>query len=128
MSKKGKSLHELLKPLRGSIHLGEINQGREHGIAAKKTRSEEDLRRRSPYELDGVSASTRMALKSAPIEHRAAARLNLEGLTPEIMEQRREGCWELFADNRPAAIPVSFSQSGTNAGAARSPHQGLPTH
>jgi phosphomannomutase len=94
MSKKGQSLHELLKPLREKYFIsGEINtKVPSMDAAAKKI---DELKRRyadgHPYELDGVSAeypdwhfNVRMS-NTEPL-----LRLNLEGLTPEIMEQRRD--------------------------------------
>jgi phosphomannomutase len=94
MSKKGQSLHELLKPLREKYFIsGEINtKVASMDIAARKI---EELKTRyaagKPYSLDGVSAefpdwhfNVRMS-NTEPL-----LRLNLEGLTPEIMEQRRD--------------------------------------
>jgi phosphomannomutase len=94
MSHKGLSLHELLKPLREKYFIsGEINtKVADMDVAAKNI---EELKKRyadgHPYDLDGVSAeypdwhfNVRMS-NTEPL-----LRLNLEGLTPEIMEKRRD--------------------------------------
>src|SRR5262245_39360375 len=94
MSKKGMSLRDLLKPLREKYFIsGEINtKVASMDVAAKKI---EELKKRyadgNPYDLDGVSAeyadwhfNVRMS-NTEPL-----LRLNLEGLTPEIMEKRRD--------------------------------------
>ena len=94
MSKKGLSLRDLLKPLREKYFIsGEINtKVSSMDAAAKKI---EELKKRyadgHPYELDGVSAeykdwhfNVRMS-NTEPL-----LRLNLEGVTPEIMEKRRD--------------------------------------
>ncbi len=94
MSKKGMSLRDLLRPLREKYFIsGEINtKVASMDIAAKKI---EELKTRyadgRPYDLDGVSAeypdwhfNVRMS-NTEPL-----LRLNLEGLTPAIMEQRRD--------------------------------------
>jgi phosphomannomutase len=94
MSKKGKSLHELLKPLREKYFIsGEINtKVANMDIAAKKI---EELKKiykdGNPYELDGVSAEYpdwHFNVRQSNTE--PLLRLNLEGLTPEIMEKRRD--------------------------------------
>jgi phosphomannomutase len=94
MSHRGLSLRDLLKPLREKYFIsGEINTKVSNmEIAAKKI---DELKQRyadgHPYDLDGVSAeyndwhfNVRMS-NTEPL-----LRLNLEGLTPEIMEQRRD--------------------------------------
>jgi phosphomannomutase len=94
MSHRGKSLRDLLEPLREKYFIsGEINtKVASMDVAAKKI---EELKTRyadgNPYDLDGVSAeykdwhfNVRMS-NTEPL-----LRLNLEGLTPEIMEKRRD--------------------------------------
>jgi phosphomannomutase len=94
MSKKGQSLRDLLEPLREKYFIsGEINtKVASMDVAAKKI---EELKQRyadgNPYDLDGVSAeyadwhfNVRMS-NTEPL-----LRLNLEGLTPAIMERRRD--------------------------------------
>ena len=94
MSKKGMSLRDLLKPLREKYFIsGEINTKVANiDIAAKKI---EELRRRyrdgTPYDLDGISAEYpewHFNVRQSNTE--PLLRLNLEGLTPEIMERRRD--------------------------------------
>jgi phosphomannomutase len=94
MSKKGKSLHELLKPLREKYFIsGEINtKVSSMDVAAKKI---DELKKKyasgNPYDLDGVSAEFpdwHFNVRQSNTE--PLLRLNLEGLTPEIMEQRRD--------------------------------------
>jgi phosphomannomutase len=94
MSKKGQSLHELLKPLREKYFIsGEINTKVSNmDIAGKKI---DELKKRyasgNPYDLDGVSAEYpdwHFNVRQSNTE--PLLRLNLEGLTPEIMEQRRD--------------------------------------
>jgi phosphomannomutase len=94
MSKKGQSLHELLKPLREKYFIsGEINtKVANMDIAAKKI---EELKKRyadgNPYDLDGISAEYpdwHFNVRQSNTE--PLLRLNLEGLTPEIMEKRRD--------------------------------------
>ena len=94
MSHRGMSLRDLLKPLREKYFIsGEINtKVSSMDVAAKKIA---ELKKRyadgHPYDLDGVSAeypdwhfNVRMS-NTEPL-----VRLNLEGLTPEIMEKRRD--------------------------------------
>jgi len=94
MSKKGLSLHDLLKPLRERYFIsGEINtKVKSMDIAARKI---DELKRRyadgNPYDLDGVSAEYpdwHFNVRQSNTE--PLLRLNLEGLTPEIMEKRRD--------------------------------------
>ena len=94
MSKKGKSLRDLLKPLRERYFIsGEINtKVANMDVAARKI---EELRKAykdgNPYDLDGVSAEFHdwhFNVRQSNTE--PLLRLNLEGLTPEIMEQRRD--------------------------------------
>lgn len=94
MSKKGQSLRDLLKPLREKYFIsGEINtKVSSMDVAAKKI---DELKRRyadgNPYDLDGVSAEYpdwHFNVRQSNTE--PLLRLNLEGLTPEIMEKRRD--------------------------------------
>jgi phosphomannomutase len=94
MSKKGVSLHDLLKPLREKYFIsGEINTKVKNMDIAAKTIDE--LKKRyadgNPYDLDGVSAEYpdwHFNVRQSNTE--PLLRLNLEGLTPEIMEKRRD--------------------------------------
>ena len=94
MSKKSMSLHDLLKPLREKYFIsGEINtKVKNMDIAAKKIG---ELKKRyadgNPYDLDGVSAEYpdwHFNVRQSNTE--PLLRLNLEGLTPEVMEKRRD--------------------------------------
>jgi phosphomannomutase len=94
MSKKGLSLRDLLKPLRERYFIsGEINtKVANMDIAATKIA---ELKKRYAdghvYELDGVSAEFKdwhFNVRQSNTE--PLLRLNLEGLTPEIMEKRRD--------------------------------------
>ena len=94
MSRKGQTLSELLAPLRAKYFIsGEINtrmpdmaqvQAKVDGLAKKYADG-------NVYMLDGVSAEfpdwhfNVRASNTEPL-----IRLNLEGLTPEIMERRRD--------------------------------------
>jgi phosphomannomutase len=102
MSHRGQSLRDLLKPLREKYFIsGEINtKVSSMDVAATKI---EELKTRyadgHPYDLDGVSAeykdwhfNVRMS-NTEPL-----LRLNLEGLTPEIMEQRRDEVLSIIRD------------------------------
>jgi phosphomannomutase len=94
MSKKGRSLRELLKPLREKYFIsGEINtKVASMDVADRKI---QELKRiyakANPYDLDGVSAEFddwHFNVRQSNTE--PLLRLNLEGLTPEIMEKRRD--------------------------------------
>ncbi len=94
MSKKGMSLRDLLKPLRERYFIsGEINtKVANMPIADRKI---QELARRyatgNVYMLDGVSAEFddwHFNVRQSNTE--PLLRLNLEGLTPEIMEKRRD--------------------------------------
>ena len=94
MSRRGMSLRDLLKPLRERYFIsGEINtKVADMDIAARKI---EELRRiykdGNPYDLDGISAEYpdwHFNVRQSNTE--PLLRLNLEGLTPEIMEKRRD--------------------------------------
>jgi phosphomannomutase len=94
MSKKGQSLRDLLKPLRERYFIsGEINTKVANMSVADKKIAE--LRKAyaagNPYDLDGVSAEFpdwHFNVRQSNTE--PLLRLNLEGLTPEIMEKRRD--------------------------------------
>ena len=94
MSKKGMSLRDLLKPLREKYFIsGEINtKVANMDIAAKKIAELKKIYADgNPYELDGVSAEFpdwHFNVRQSNTE--PLLRLNLEGLTPEIMEKRRD--------------------------------------
>ena len=94
MSKKGMALRDLLKPLRERYFIsGEINtKVANMDIAARKI---DELKKAykdgNPYDLDGVSAEFadwHFNVRQSNTE--PLLRLNLEGLTPEIMEKRRD--------------------------------------
>jgi len=94
MSKKGQSLRELLQPLREKYFIsGEINtKVANMTVAADKiTRLKREYASGNVYELDGISAEFAdwhfnvRASNTEPL-----LRLNLEGLTPAIMERRRD--------------------------------------
>jgi phosphomannomutase len=94
MSKKGMSLRDLLKPLREKYFIsGEINtKVANMDIASKKIA---ELKKKyaagNPYDLDGVSAEFpdwHFNVRESNTE--PLLRLNLEGVTPEIMEKRRD--------------------------------------
>jgi phosphomannomutase len=94
MSRKGLSLRDLLRPLRERYFIsGEINtKVANMDIASRKI---EELRKAyaagHPYDLDGVSAEFpdwHFNVRQSNTE--PLLRLNLEGLTPEIMEKRRD--------------------------------------
>jgi phosphomannomutase len=94
MSKKGMSLRDLLKPLREKYFIsGEINTTVANmDVAAKKIKElRQAYQAGNPYDLDGVSAEFpdwHFNVRQSNTE--PLLRLNLEGLTPEIMERRRD--------------------------------------
>ena len=94
MSKKGKSLRDLLKPLREKYFIsGEINtKVASMEVANKKIAELKRIyARANPYDLDGISAEFKdwhFNVRQSNTE--PLLRLNLEGLTPEIMEKRRD--------------------------------------
>lgn len=94
MSKKGQSLRDLLKPLREKYFIsGEINtKVANMDIAARKIAQLKRIYAAgNPYELDGVSAEFpdwHFNVRQSNTE--PLLRLNLEGLTHEIMEKRRD--------------------------------------
>ena len=94
MSKKGLSLRDLLKPLRERYFIsGEINTklASMDLIQKKIDQLTKQYANGKVYQLDGVSAEfddwhfNVRASNTEPL-----IRLNLEGLTPEIMEKRRD--------------------------------------
>ena len=94
MSQKGKSLRDLLQPLREKYFIsGEINTKLKSidEAAAKIERLAREYAHGNVYRVDGVSAEFAdwhfnvRASNTEPL-----LRLNLEGLTPEIMEKRRD--------------------------------------
>src|SRR5687768_1753041 len=94
MSKKGLSLRDLLKPLRERYFIsGEINtKVANMDIAAGKIAElKHAYASGNVYELDGISAEFpdwHFNVRQSNTE--PLLRLNLEGLTPEIMEKRRD--------------------------------------
>jgi phosphomannomutase len=94
MSKKGLSLRDLLKPLRERYFIsGEINtKVANMDIASRKIEELTTVYAAGhPYDLDGVSAEFpdwHFNVRQSNTE--PLLRLNLEGLTPEIMEKRRD--------------------------------------
>jgi phosphomannomutase len=94
MSKKGQSLRDLLKPLREKYFIsGEINT-KVSSMAAAAEKIEQLARayaHGNVYQLDGVSAEfDDWHFNVRPSNTEPLLRLNLEGLTPEIMERRRD--------------------------------------
>lgn len=94
MSKKGQSLRDLLKPLREKYFIsGEINtKVSSMPVAEQKI---EHLAREYAhghvYRLDGISVEfDDWHFNVRPSNTEPLLRLNLEGLTPEIMERRRD--------------------------------------
>jgi phosphomannomutase len=94
MSKKGMSLRDLLKPLREKYFIsGEINTKVPNMqlVADKLDRLAREYAHGNVYRIDGVSVEfddwhfNVRASNTEPL-----IRLNLEGLTPEIMEKRRD--------------------------------------
>jgi phosphomannomutase len=94
MSKKGQSLRDLLQPLREKYFIsGEINtKVSSMDVAAEKIeRLAREYAHGNVYRLDGVSAEfDDWHFNVRPSNTEPLLRLNLEGLTPEIMEQRRD--------------------------------------
>ena len=94
MSKKGKSLGELLEPLRQKYFIsGEINT-KVSSMAAVDDKLEalaREYRHGNVYRLDGVSVEfDDWHFNVRPSNTEPLLRLNLEGLTPQVMERRRD--------------------------------------
>jgi phosphomannomutase len=94
MSKKSKSLRELLEPFREKYFIsGEINT-KVSSMAAVDEKLEalaREYRHGHVYRLDGVSAEFEdWHFNVRPSNTEPLLRLNLEGLTPEVMERRRD--------------------------------------
>jgi len=94
MSKKGQSLRELTAPLREKYFIsGEINTKVASMVAAadKIERLAREYAHGNVYRLDGISAEfDDWHFNVRPSNTEPLLRLNLEGLTPEIMERRRD--------------------------------------
>ncbi|MGE3276191.1 MAG: phosphomannomutase/phosphoglucomutase [Vicinamibacterales bacterium] len=94
MSKKGQSLRELLKPLREKYFIsGEINTKVPNMsvVDEKLELLAKEYAHGNVYRLDGVSAEfDDWHFNVRPSNTEPLLRLNLEGLTPEIMERRRD--------------------------------------
>jgi phosphomannomutase len=94
MSRKGKTLHELLQPLREKYFIsGEINT--KVGDMAAVGKKIDGLAKRyangNVYMLDGVSVeSPDWHFNVRPSNTEPLLRLNLEALTPELMAQKRD--------------------------------------
>jgi phosphomannomutase len=102
MSQKGQSLRDLLRPLREKYFIsGEINTKLKtiDQAAAKIERLAREYAHGNVYRLDGISAEfddwhfNVRASNTEPL-----LRLNLEGLTPEIMEKRRDEVLSIIRD------------------------------
>jgi phosphomannomutase len=94
MSKKGKSLRELLEPLRQKYFIsGEINTkvSSMEAVEEKLNALARAYAHGNVYRLDGVSVEfDDWHFNVRPSNTEPLLRLNLEGLTPEIMERRRD--------------------------------------
>ena len=94
MSKKGQSLRDLLQPLREKYFIsGEINtKVASMTVAAEKiARLEREYAHGNVYHLDGISVEfPDWHFNVRPSNTEPLLRLNLEGLTPEIMERKRD--------------------------------------
>jgi phosphomannomutase len=100
MSKKGQSLHDLLKPLRERYFIsGEINT-KVPNMAAVDEKLELLAKRYKDgnvYRLDGISVEfDDWHFNVRPSNTEPLLRLNLEGKTPEIMERKRDEVLELI--------------------------------
>ncbi len=102
MSKKDKPLRDLLQPLREKYFIsGEINtKVANMDVGATKIEQlKREYARGHVYELDGISAEfddwhfNVRASNTEPL-----LRLNLEGLTPEVMEKRRDEVLGIIRD------------------------------
>jgi phosphomannomutase len=100
MSKKGKTLAELLAPLRAKYFIsGEINT-RVSDMSAVQEKIDRIARQYSDgrvYTMDGISAEfDDWHFNVRPSNTEPLLRLNLEGLTPEIMSRRRDEVLQLI--------------------------------
>jgi phosphomannomutase len=102
MSRKGQTLAELLAPLREKYFLsGEINTHLKEGTSAQEKMDglSAMYTEGRVYAIDGISAEFHnwhfnvRASNTEPL-----LRLNLEGLTPEIMEKRRDEVLAIIRD------------------------------
>jgi phosphomannomutase len=103
MSKKGQSLRDLLKPLREKYFIsGEINiKVPSMEVAAEKIdRLAREYAHGNVYQLDRISAEfPNWHFNVRPSNTEPLLRLNLEGLTPEIMERRRDEVLAVIRDS-----------------------------
>jgi phosphomannomutase len=94
MSLQGKSLRELLQPLREKYFIsGEINTklANMDAATAKIDALAREYSHGHVYRLDGISVEfDDWHFNARPSNTEPLLRLNLEGLTPEIMERRRD--------------------------------------
>jgi phosphomannomutase len=94
MSKKGKTLSELLAPLRAKYFIsGEINTnvGDMHAVQAKLDAVASQYSTGHTYHMDGFSAEfPEWHFNVRPSNTEPLLRLNLEALTPELMERKRD--------------------------------------
>jgi phosphomannomutase len=94
MSKKGKSLRDLLEPLRQKYFIsGEINtKVSSMAVTGEKLDAlAREYAHGNVYRLDGVSVEfDDWHFNVRPSNTEPLLRLNLEGLTPQIMERRRD--------------------------------------
>ena len=94
MSRKGKTLRELLAPLREKYFIsGEINTtlANESTVEVKLAELAERYKDGHTYTLDGFSAEfPDWHFNVRPSNTEPLLRLNLEALTPELMEKRRD--------------------------------------
>jgi phosphomannomutase len=94
MSRKGKTLRELLAPLRERYFIsGEINTplASENVVKVKLTELAARYRDAHTYTLDGFSAEyPDWHFNVRPSNTEPLLRLNLEAVTPELMEKRRD--------------------------------------
>lgn len=102
MSKKGQSLRDLLKPLGEKYFIsGEINT-KVSSMAVAEQKIEQLAREYAHgrvYRLDGISAEfDDWHFNVRPSNTEPLLRLNLEGLTPEIMERRRDEVLGMIRD------------------------------
>ena len=102
MSKKGKSLRDLLEPLRAKYFIsGEINTKvpNMQVVDEKIEQLAREYASGKVYRLDGVSAEfDDWHFNVRPSNTEPLLRLNLEGLTPEIMEKRRDEVLAIIRD------------------------------